>query len=109
MVLVYLLIILLVINILTTYNLYLVVKGLPNHEDKQTIAEDEDIDQVADQTWNEQFDERIERMKHELAMSNQHGRVNDIVAQEMHPNVKNIPHDEVQHLIQRSLRDEVAD
>lgn len=52
------------------------------------------------------FDERIEKLKREIKV-NADSRLND--AEEFHPNVKNIPHEDVAHHVAKHIRDEVAD
>lgn len=88
--------------ILINYLLYETVK---QRNEKKMLEEILDYMNALDYTNNDEqtfelsndFDQRIERMRKE------------VVAPELHPDVKNIPHEEVQHHVQKHVRDEVAE
>jgi hypothetical protein len=82
---------------LTYPNIFTMRKVSPDeHGSAQGSYEDELLTEQEKQRvqWNSDFDERIRLMKDELA--EQHGATHvTIPAEEMHPDVHNIPHDAV--------------
>lgn len=64
--------------------------------------------EVERQAWNDSFDARIRQLKDELASSHPVVTRMDSVAEEMHPLVKNIPH-ETQYISRYADRDEVSE
>lgn len=79
----------------------LITRKLKKEEELKLALERSDSDEVS----HDDFDNRIERMKAELYMQERER----YEAIELHPGVKNIPHEEVAHHVQKHVKDEVSE
>lgn len=88
--------------IIINFIFYETLRSRREHEFRlETIqALNDASDRFADYGYGDDFDLRIRRLKDEI---------NEEPAKEYDSNVKNIPHEDVQHHVQKHLRDEVAD